>query len=119
MDDGRRSSLSLCRDVCYATYLSHRSKRPENLSTTEGRAHASVTRRCAGAPGGGGRMPSAPMTAQRQRTIGFWLVRFPCCGKRFPNQTQAVRHLVQAHGYDPTAAAQDVTRVVRADRTRA
>src|SRR3989442_12787969 len=92
---------------------------PENLSTTEGRAHASVTRRCAGAPGGGGRMPSAPMTAQRQRTIGFWLVRFPCCGQRFPNQTQAGRHLVQADGYDPTAAAQDVTRVVRADRTRA
>src|SRR5215471_7110981 len=29
MDDGRRSSLSLCRDVCYATYLSHRSKRPQ------------------------------------------------------------------------------------------
>jgi hypothetical protein len=39
-------------------------------------------------------MPSAPMTAQRQRTTGVWLVRFPCCGKRFPNQTQAVRQVV-------------------------
>jgi uncharacterized C2H2 Zn-finger protein len=51
-------------------------------------------------------MPSAPMTAQRQRTTGVWLVRFPCCGKQFPNQTQAVRHLVQAHGYDLTQAIQ-------------
>ena len=51
-------------------------------------------------------MPSAPMTAQVQRTTPFQQVCFPCCGKRFPNQTQAVRHLVQAHGYDPTQASQ-------------
>src|SRR4029453_5590444 len=79
---------------------------PENFSPTKGSAPAIVTRRCAVMPGGGGRMPSAPMTAQRQRTTGFWLVRFPCCGKQFPNQTQAVRHLVQAHGYDLPAAIQ-------------
>jgi uncharacterized C2H2 Zn-finger protein len=61
-------------------------------------------------------MPSAPMTAQMQRTTGFWLVRFPCCGKRFPNQTQAVRHLVQAHGYDPTQAIQHCQALAQAVR---
>jgi uncharacterized C2H2 Zn-finger protein len=66
-------------------------------------------------------MPSAPMTAQMQRTTGFWLVRFPCCGKRFPNQTQAVRHLVQTHGYDPTQAIQHcqaLAQAVRLQRAR-
>ena len=64
---------------------------------------------------------ATPMTAQMQRTTGFWLVRFPCCGKRFPNQTQAVRHLVQAHGYDPTQAIQHcqaLAQAVRLQRAR-
>ena len=61
-------------------------------------------------------MPSTPMTAQMQRTTGFWLVRFPCCGKRFPNQTQAVRHLVQVHGYDPTQATQHCQALAQAVR---
>ena len=61
-------------------------------------------------------MPSAPMPAQRQRTTGVWLVRFPCCGKQFPNQTQAVRHLVQTHGYDPTQAVQHCQALAQAVR---
>jgi uncharacterized C2H2 Zn-finger protein len=56
------------------------------------------------------------MTAQRQRTTGVWLVRFPCCGKRFPNQTQAVRHVVQAHGYNPTQAIQHCQALAQAVR---
>jgi len=43
-------------------------------------------------------------------------VCFPCCGKRFPNQTQAVRHLVQAHGYDPTQASQHCQALAQAMR---
>jgi hypothetical protein len=64
-------------------------------------------------------MPSAPMIAQRQRTTGVWLGRFPCCGKQFPHQTQAVRPLVRTHGYDPTQAIQHcqaLAQVVRLQR---
>src|SRR5215831_2357325 len=37
MDDGRLSSLSLCRDVGYAAYLSHRSQRPGELLDNGGK----------------------------------------------------------------------------------
>src|SRR5215472_9659017 len=49
MDDGRLSSLSLCRDVGYAAYLAHRSKRPCELLDHGGKSpcicYASLRRR--------------------------------------------------------------------------
>src|SRR4030095_9199640 len=49
MDDGKRSSLSLCRDVGEAAYLSHRSTRPCELLANGGKrpciCYASLRRR--------------------------------------------------------------------------
>jgi hypothetical protein len=56
------------------------------------------------------------MTAQVLRTTPFQQLRFPCCGKQFPNQTQAVRHLVQAHGDDATQATQHCQALAQAVR---
>ncbi len=60
-------------------------------------------------------MPSAPRTAQGERTTGVWLVRFPCCSKQFPDQAQAVRHVVQTHGA-PTQALQHCQALAQAVR---